>query len=364
MPKDYYAILGVKKDASEDEIKKSFRRLAHEHHPDKGGDQQKFKDINEAYQIVGNKEKRSVYDRHGSAAFENGGAGAQGFGGFGGFGGANGQAGFDINMDDMGDLGDILGGMFGFQGGGGGRSRRGADIQTDVTLEFLEAIHGTSKSVKLHSNGPCSTCSGTGAKPGTKMEECKTCNGKGQVQKMSRTVFGTIQTMVACSDCRGKGKKPSEPCKDCDGTGIERKTREHKFDIPAGINDGEGIRIAGEGEYPGDGGRSGDLIVRIRVKAHPHLERDGNEILSRVEVPYSTLQLGGETEVETVDGMGSLKIPEGTQAGTVFKLRGKGVPYLHSSSRGDQLVTVMPQVAKKLSKEQKQALENLRNAGL
>ncbi len=362
MAKDFYAILGVKKDASEDDIKKSFRRLAHEHHPDKGGDQQKFKDINEAYQVLGDAKKRATYDQYGSAAFEQGGMGGgpQGFGGFGGFN----QSGFDINFEDMGDLGDILGGMFGFQGGGGGRKKRGADIQTDLTIDFLEAVHGVTKTVKLHKNNPCSTCSGSGAKPGSNMDECKTCKGKGQVEKINRTVFGSIQTAVTCPDCQGKGKTPSEPCKDCDGTGVERKTREFQVAIPAGISDSEGVRIGGEGEFPGAGGHAGDLIVRIRVRSHPHLEREGNDILSRVEVPYSTLALGGETEVETVDGEGSLKVPEGTQAGTVFKLRGKGVPYLHGAGRGDHLVTVMPQVNRKLTKEQRAKLDDLRQAGL
>lgn len=364
MSKDYYAILGVKKEANEDEIKKSFRRLAHEHHPDKGGDQSKFKDINEAYQILGNKEKRALYDRHGSAAFEQGGFGGGG-GGFGGFGGGGfNQSGFDINFDEMGDLSDILGGMFGFQGGGQNRKRKGSDIQTEVTIDFLESVHGVHKTIKLHKNGPCAICNGSGAKAGSSLEECKTCKGKGQVQKMNRTVFGSIQTVVTCTDCQGKGKKSTESCKECSGSGVERKTKEYQVDIPAGISDSEGVRISGEGEYPGAGGQAGDLIVRVRVKTHAIFERDRNEILSRVEVPYSTLALGGETEVATVDGNGSLKIPEATPAGTVFKLRGKGVPYLHGSGRGDHLVTVMPQIIKKLSREQKIALDDLRKIGL
>ena len=217
--KDYYATLGVKKDASDDEIKKAFRRLAHEHHPDKGGNQQKFKDANEAYQVLGNAEKRRTYDQFGSAAFEQGGFnGAQGPGqGFGGF---------NINMDDLGDFGDVIGSMFGM--GGGRRSQkasRGADIETDITIEFLEAVKGVVRKLKVYKHEACAVCNGSGAEPGSKIETCKTCEGRGQVRQSLRTVFGMIQQATTCQDCRGVGSRASKLCKHCNGSGIEKKRR-------------------------------------------------------------------------------------------------------------------------------------------
>lgn len=357
MSKDYYNILGVSKGASEDEIKKAFRRLAHEHHPDKGGDQQKFKDANEAYQVLCDKNKRSKYDQFGSAAFENGGYGGgqgQGFGGF---------EGFNVNVDDLGDFGDILGSMFGMGGRGRG-PKRGKDIETEVALDFLETVTGAKKKIKLYKHDPCSICSGTGAEPGAKMETCKTCQGKGQVMQAVRTMFGTMQSAVTCSECFGKGTKPSQICKHCSGTGIERKTKEMEFDVPAGISDGETLKVAGEGEHPGAGGRPGDLYIHIRVKSHPIFERESSDVRSTVHISYSMLSLGGETEIDTVDGKGSLKIPEATEPGSVFKIRGKGFPFLRSNGRGDHLVTVQPIVQKKLSKEQRRALEQLKEQGL
>jgi molecular chaperone DnaJ len=356
MAKDYYAILGVQKNATEDEIKKAFRRLAHEHHPDKGGDQQKFKDLNEAYQVIGNKEKRTKYDQFGSAAFENGGMG-------GGNPGA-GFEGFNINMDDLGDFGDILGNMFGMGGGRGRGPARGRDIETDLLIEFLDAVNGVKKSIKLFKHDACDICKGSGAEPGANMETCKTCGGRGQVVQNVRTMFGTMQSAVVCSDCSGKGSKPSKICKHCSGSGVERKQKEMSIDVPPGIADGETLKVAGEGEHPGAGGKPGDLYIHIRVKSHPVFEREQSDIRSTANVAFSTLALGGEVEIETVDGKGSLKIPDGTEPGTVFKIRGKGFPFLRSSGRGDHLVTVQPIVPHKPNKEQKKALEELRKNGL
>lgn len=363
MSKDYYKILGVEKTATDDELKKAFRRLAHEHHPDKGGDQQKFKDINEAYQVLGDKEKRAKYDRFGSAAFEQGGfGGGQGFGG--GFGGFQDFQG-GVNFEDLGDLGDILGGMFGFDGGRGGqRVKRGRDIETELVIDFLEAAHGAKKQIKLYKNSVCAVCQGTGAEPGSKMETCKTCNGKGQVQKMARTIFGAIQSAVTCPECQGQGQRRTIDCKHCSGAGIEKTTKEYSVDVPAGIDDGEALKLNGEGEHPGVGGRPGDLFVRIRVKAHSTFSREGQNVLSTAEIPYSTLQLGGEVMIDTVDGPGSLKIPEATTSGTVFKLHAKGFPYLRGHGRGDHLVTIQAKVEKKITHEQKNALEELKKTGL
>ncbi len=359
--KDYYAILGVQKTASDEDVKKAFRRLAHQHHPDKGGDQQKFKDINEAFQILGDKQKRQTYDQFGSAAFEQGGPGAGGGGfgqGFGGFQGGN------INFEDLGDLGDIFGEMFGFQNGRRTKTRRGADIQTEVALDFLESVTGTKKTIQLYKHTACDVCKGTGAEPGSEMETCKTCNGKGQVDRVTRTMFGAIRSATTCPECQGKGEKPKVTCKQCQGTGVERKTVSFEVEIPAGISDGEAIRISGMGEYPGGGGKAGDLFIRVHVKHHSLFAREGNDVVSTIRIPYSTLVLGGEVDVETVDGKGSLKITEGTEPGTVFKIRGKGMPSIHGKTRGDQLITVQPDVVKKPNKEQRKALEGLKEAGL
>lgn len=357
MGKDFYSILGVSKGASADDVKKAFRRLAHEHHPDKGGDAQKFKDVNEAYQILGDDKKRATYDQFGSAAFEQGGMG--GPGGFGGFQ----QGGFTVNMEDMGDLGDVLGGMFGFGGGRSGQ-KRGQDIEVDVTLDFLESVTGTTKRVTLYKHDVCATCSGSGAEPGSSFASCKTCQGKGRIERMQRTIFGTIQTAATCAECQGKGQVPERRCKACAGRGIERRNKELDVKIPAGISDGEALKISGEGEHPPHGGRPGDLFVRITVKRHTTFTREGNDILSSIDIPYTTLVLGGSVDIDTVEGKGSLKIPSGTKPGTVFKLRGKGIPFLRSYGRGDHLVTVQPIVKGSLSREQRSLIERLRDAGL
>lgn len=361
--KDYYSILGVSKSAPPEEIKKSFRRLAHEHHPDKGGDAQKFKDVNEAYQILGDAQKRQQYDQFGSAAFENGGMGGGpgGFGGFGGFGGQ--QGGFSVNMEDMGDLGEMFGGMFGF-GGRGSKQKRGQNIEVDVTLDFLESVKGADKNVKLYKHDSCSSCDGSGAEKGSVQVTCKTCNGKGQVQHMQRTIFGNVQMQVPCAECHGTGKIPEKPCHTCKGVGIERREKELTIHVPAGISEGEAMRIDGEGEYPGKGGKAGDLYVRIHVKQHSLFVREGNDVHTKMDIPFTTLVLGGAITIETVDGEGELRIPEGTSSGSVFRVRGKGVPFLRSSGRGDQFVTVQAEVKQKLSREQKKMLEELRSAGL
>jgi molecular chaperone DnaJ len=370
MAKDYYSILGVQKGASEDEIKKAFRRLAHEHHPDKGGDQQKFKDVNEAYQVLGDKQKRATYDQFGSAAFEQG--GGAGPGGFGGFGGG-GFGGFDFNdmggAEGFGDLGDVLGQMFGFGFGGGGRGggarqARGKDVEVEVELSFREAVFGVEKPIKLYKHATCSRCQGEGAEPGSKVVDCKTCQGTGQVRQAQRTPFGTVQMSSVCSDCHGRGKKPEKACNLCRGIGVERREEKVAIAIPAGIAGGETLKVPGQGEAAPYGGKAGDLYVRIRTKSDPHFERDGNTIISEVFAPFTTMTLGGTIEVDTLDGKTTLKINEGTPPGSVFTLRGKGVPYVRSGGRGDQLVRVQPEVPKKLTREQKRILEELKKEGI
>lgn len=365
MSKDYYQILGVSKDASDEEIKKAFRRLAHEHHPDKGGDQQKFKDVNAAYQVLGDKQKRAAYDRFGSAAFEQGGSpgGPSGFGGFEGFGG------FDFGQgQDFGDLGDILGQMFGFghpgRGRGHSQGEQGKAIEVEVALEFREAIFGVERSIRLYRHATCSRCHGNGAEPGTNIATCATCQGSGQVRHAQHTPFGTIQMSAPCNTCHGQGKKPEKPCTLCRGVGVERREEEIHIEIPPGISDGETLRVSGQGEAAPHGGRSGDLYVHIRVKKDPVFRREGNDLHSELPVSYSLLALGGKMMVKTVHGEASLSIPEGTPSGTVFRLRGEGAPSSRGRGRGDHHVRVVADIPKKLSKEQKHLIEQLKETGL
>jgi len=372
MAKDYYSILGVSKSANDDEIKKSFRRLAHEHHPDKGGDASKFKDINEAYQILGDKQKRQTYDQFGSAAFENGGGGQGGFGGGGfpggGFSAGGGPAsGWDFNFQgqDFGDLNDVLGEMFGFGGGRGSRrEKRGKNIEMDVELSFRDAVFGVDKSLKLYRQLTCSHCKGEGAEPGTKVNECKTCGGKGQVQQTQRTMFGNIQTVAQCNDCHGRGKKPETNCKTCGGLGVERREQTLSIRIPAGVDDGAMLQVAGEGEAPAGGGRPGDLFVRIHVEQHPTFERQGNDIVSEMAIPFTILAIGGTIHVPTIEGDESVRVAEGTQDGSLITIRGKGIPYGRSGTRGNHIVRLIADIPRKLSKEQKALLEQLHNTGL
>lgn len=363
MPKDYYQILGVDKNASEEDIKKAFRRKAHEFHPDKqNGNEQKFKDVNEAYSILGDKDRRAKYDQFGSAAFENGGFNpGAGFGGFGGF--DFNQAGFNMNVEDFGDLGDILGGMFGF-GGRGQRQKRGRDLELEINLEFLESVFGAEKEVSIYTNAECEHCKGTGAEPGAKISKCETCGGSGKVQQQQRTMLGTFNTIVTCPTCHGKGEKAEKSCQICQGAGIQKKERRLKINIPAGMQSGEALKMSGQGDFPGVGGKAGDLYVRVKVKSHPVFTRDDHNILSTIYVPFTILALGGKVDVQTVDGSVVLKIPSGTVAKTVFKLRGKGVPYMSGYGRGDHMVTVMPDVPQKLTREQKKILEQLQDEGM
>ncbi|MDD4902628.1 MAG: molecular chaperone DnaJ [Patescibacteria group bacterium] len=364
MSKDYYKVLGVEKTATADEIKRAFLKLAHQYHPDKNaGKDDKFKEINEAYQVLGNAEKRKQFDQFG-ANFNNAGGfgGGQGFGGFGGF--QNG--GMNINMDDLGDLGEMFGGLgdiFGF-GGGSSRSRRrgpqrGQDIEAAMTIDFNEAIFGTEKEVTLKKKIICPKCGGTGAEPGAKIEECTTCKGHGRVRRLQQTILGSIQTETTCPNCQGEGKTVSKKCEACHGSGTVYDTAKFKVKIPAGVDDGGRIRLAGFGEAGEKGMAAGDLYLDIRVRPSEKFERDGYDILSKKEINFAQAALGDKVEIETVHGKVELKIPEGTQSGTVFKLRAKGVPHLDGRNKGDHLVTVIIKTPKNLNKKQKEALKEL-----
>ncbi|MEK7619871.1 MAG: molecular chaperone DnaJ [Patescibacteria group bacterium] len=358
MTKDYYKTLGVDKGASQDDIKKAFRKLAHQHHPDKaGGDEAKFKEANEAYQILSDEKKRAQYDQFGSAAFD-GSAGFGGGQGFGGFSGFQGAAGFE-------DLGDIFGDLF---GGGRGRSRerRGSDIQVDMELTFKESIFGVEKEVELIKAATCDRCAGTGGEHGAGMETCKDCNGNGVRVGVQRTMFGNIQTKHTCETCQGTGEMPKKICTTCHGQGVERKKQAFTVSIPPGVENGATLRVRGQGEAI-KAGHTGDFFVRLHVPTDRHFERQGTTLISEATIGFTQAALGDTIEVETVDGSVDLKIPAGTQSGAQFRLRGKGVPHARgpafagamAGKRGDQIVVVNVETPTKLTREQKKLLEQL-----
>jgi molecular chaperone DnaJ len=352
--RDYYEVLGVGKDASADEIKKAFRKAAVKHHPDKeGGDESKFKEINEAYEVLKDQQKRQRYDQFGHAGV--GGASGGGAGGnpFEGFGGQNIH--FDFGGGD-GGLGDIFSQFF---GGGGQQSqgpRRGRDVETSITLTFEQAVFGVEEKITLDMDDECEHCKGTTVEPGHDMKTCPTCGGTGQQTRVMNSIFGQIQQATTCETCKGTGQVPEKVCTVCHGKGTQRRKQDMTIKIPAGIDDGATIRLRERGEAIGGGGR-GDLYVHIRVKAHKHFTREGDIILSEEHVSMIDAALGTEIDVETVDGPIRMKIPAGTQSGTDFKLSNHGVPHLRSESRGAQIVTILVDTPTKLSKQQKELLQ-------
>jgi molecular chaperone DnaJ len=364
--KDYYKILGVNKNASEDEIKKAFRTLAHKHHPDKtGGDSAKFKEINEANQVLSDKAKRAQYDQYGSEFVNQAGAGG-GYGGGNPFaGGAGAGGGFEFNfgnMEDMGDLFGNVGEMFGF--GGGGRSRggarvaRGEDIAVDVELSLHDAVFGVEETFHMNKLAQCTTCSGSGAAPGSSTETCKQCGGHGQVTRIQNTILGAMQTAVQCPDCHGAGKKPEKACSECRGTGTKKRDDEITIKIPAGIHQGETIRVSGRGAAAAHGGTAGDLYVRVHVRREKDLDVEGDEIYSTAHISFPTATLGGEVETKTVEGMVTVKIPEGVQSGELIRLKHKG-GMRRGGARADHFVRVIVDTPKKVSRSAKKLLEEL-----
>lgn len=363
--KDLYEILGVSKTATQDDIKKAFRKLAHQHHPDKsGGSDDKFKEINAAYQILSDQSKRSQYDQYGPAAFQQGGAGAGG----GSWEDIMRQAGFGgggVNVD-LGDLGEMFGDMFGFGGRSGGRATRsrGRDLEVELMVEIKDTVFGAKKDVKLHKVVTCTQCSGNGAEPGTKISQCKACGGRGQVGQMKQTFFGNVQSVVVCPTCRGSGNAIEKPCRHCHGTGATKGESTLSVAIPQGINEGETLRIRGEGEAGAHGAGAGDLFIHIRVKPDSRYTRHGNDLLVTVPIALSMATLGGTVTVETLDGPVEMKIPAGTQSGTVFRLAHLGVPHLQRSGRGHLLATVEVAIPKHLSKKQRELIEKLKDEGI
>ncbi len=367
MPKrDYYEVLGVSKSASADEIKKAFRRAAVQHHPDRGGDEAKFKELNEAYEVLKDSSKRQRYDQFGHAGVGSSAASdGNPFGnGFGGFGGAGAQ-GFDFG--DLG-LGDIFGSFFGGEqpGGQGPRQKRGRDMETDVEIDFKEAVFGTDVTLNLTLEDTCEHCKGTTVEPGHELKTCDQCKGAGQITNVMRTVFGNIQQAAPCPKCGGRGKIPEKVCSVCKGQGTQRKRQEIKLKVPAGIDDGSTIRLREHGEAVVDGPK-GDLYVNVRVKPHKKFTREGDLILSNEHVSMVDAALGTEIEVETVDGKVRMKVPAGTQSGSDFKLSNHGVPHMKGGSRGAHIVTIHVDTPSKLSAEQKELLakfKNLKKRGL
>lgn len=350
--RDYYDVLGVKKDASADEIKKAFRRAAVEHHPDRGGDETKFKEINEAYEVLKDTDKRKRYDQFGHA-----GVGGASGNPFEGFGGASGQ---NVNFDfgDLG-LGDIFNSFFGGGQPAGQRQARGRDVEAGVEVSFSEAVFGTEVDLHLNLEDTCEHCKGTTVEPGYELKTCDQCQGSGQVISVSRTIFGNIQQASICPKCHGSGKIPEKVCSVCHGKGTQAKKQAVQLKIPAGIDDGATIRLREHGEAIANGPK-GDLYVNVRVKPHKQFTREGDLILSDEHVDMVEAALGTEIDVATVDGPVRMKVPAGTQSGSDFKLSNHGVPHLRGNSRGAHIVTILVDTPTKLSRHQRQLLEDLR----
>jgi len=343
---DYYDVLGVARTASQDDIKKAYRRLAMEYHPDRNkepGAEARFKQVNEAYEVLSDPEKRAMYDRFGHAAGD--GPFARGFEGFSGFGG----------------LGDIFDAFF---GGAGARTQRGpqrgADVRRSITISFEEAVFGVDKEFEVQTAELCSRCNGLRAEPGTQPEKCPSCNGTGEIRRVQQSIFGQFVNVASCNRCGGEGRVVSSPCAQCRGTGRERRKRRLSVKIPAGIDNGQQIRMSGEGEIGAHGGPRGNLYLQVNVKPHPIFRRDEDDLLLDLEINFAQAALGDEIEIPTIDGEPhELKIPAGTQSGEVFVVRGKGVPHLRGSGRGDMLVRANVITPKSLTKEQKELLRQL-----
>ncbi|HEX8035772.1 MAG TPA: molecular chaperone DnaJ [Ktedonobacterales bacterium] len=348
--RDYYEILGVARTANEDEIKKSFRRLARQYHPDvnrEKGAEDRFKEINEAYEVLGDAQKRQAYDRFGHAGVNGAaaGAGANPFEGF-GFGGFS----------------DIFEQIFANAAAGGagtarrGGVQRGADLRYELTITFEEAVRGCQKEIEIPRWETCPTCHGNGAQPGTNTARCTACQGTGEIRRVQQSIFGQFVNVMVCDRCRGEGRVITTPCDRCQGQGRIRNVRRVTVNIPAGVDDGINVRVTGEGEVPPRGGTPGNLFVALTVKPHEYFKRQGTDILYDLPISYADAALGSEVEVPTLDGKEAIKIPAGTQSGRTFRLKGKGVPVVHSSARGDEMITVKVVTPQSLTARQKELL--------
>lgn len=373
MARDYYEILGIAKGASDDEIKRAYRRLAQKHHPDKpGGDENKFKEINEAYQVLSDKQKRGQYDQFGQT-FEQ--AQSQGQGGFGGFEGfrdfsgfadafRNGGGGASFEFGG-GGFEDIFGDIFGGGRSGRGRTRkRGEDIAIDIELTLEEAYSGIERDLNLHKRTVCSACKGSGAEPGSKTIDCSACKGKGEVRQTRRTILGSFTQVSTCPECGGEGKTIEKKCRACGGDGRVRESAPVKVRIPAGVEDGMALTLEGAGEAGPKGGTSGDLYVNIHIKPHKYFTRHNSDLIYELEIAFSQSAMGAKIEVPTITGKANLTVPAGIESGKVIRMRGEGMPNLQGRGRGDQLVRVKIKTPKSLSRRQKELLEELGKEGL
>ncbi len=348
--RDYYEILGVPKSASPDDLKSAFRRLARQYHPDvnKSSDaEERFKEINEAYAVLSDEEKRAAYDRFGHA-------------------GVRGAGGVPDFTTDFGNFADIFEEFFGGLGGFGRTTqrtrnapRRGADLQYKVDLSFHEAVFGVEKEVEIARDEVCATCHGSGAEPGTTPTRCPTCGGSGEVRQVRQSLLGSMVQVTTCPNCNGRGEIVSTPCSTCNGRGIERKLRRKVITIPGGVDSGTQIRLAGEGQPGLNGGPNGNLYLVIDVKPHQYFHRRDNDILLDLNVNIAQATLGAEVDVPTVDGSDKLRIPSGTQPGKVLRMRNKGVPFVRGGGRGDQLVIVNVEIPKHINPEQRRLFEEL-----
>jgi len=368
MQKDYYKTLGVNKGASKDEIKKAFYKLAHKYHPDKKeGNEAKFKEVNEAYQILSDDSKRSKYDQYGSG-FSAGGGPASGWEGFSqgnGFGGFDFSGGFQNSSADFdfGNLNDIFSDFFtGGMGGGRREARRGRDISTEIQISFSESIFGTSRKILITKTSNCSVCDGSGAKFGTKMETCKYCNGQGKIREAKRTILGTISSTKICEECLGSGEVPKEKCEICKGKGVLRREEEISINIPAGMRDGEMIRMTGGGEAITKG-TPGDLYIKVNIATHSVFKRDGNDLVMNLDLKLSDALLGTEYSIQTLDGEIKVKIPEGVSINEILRVKGKGVP-VSKSKRGDLLIKLKIKLPNKLSHKSREIIEQLKKEGI
>lgn len=349
--RDYYEVLGIAKGASEDEIKRAYKKMARKYHPDLNPDnkeaEEKFKEVNEAYEILSDPDKKARYDQYGHAGVDpNFGAGGGGFDG----------------SFDFGDLGDIFGSFFGGGFGGGRRTnpnapQRGESIRQSLAISFEEAAFGCEKEVTVDRMEQCETCHGNGCAPGTTPEICPDCHGTGQVQVRRQTPMGVFATSAPCAKCGGKGRIIHQPCKDCRGTGSVRRRKTIQATIPAGIDNGQTISIRGQGHAGVNGGPAGDLLITITVRPHELFRREGTSVLCEAPITFAQAVLGAELEIPTIDGKVKYELPEGTQSGTTFRLKGKGIPAINGRGRGDQYVTVYIETPRNLNKEQKEALK-------
>lgn len=360
--KDYYDILGVQKGASKDEVKKAFRKLASQYHPDKKtGDEAKYKEITEAYAVLGDEKKRAEYDTYGQSFNSASGPGA-GFGGF-NWGDFQQQGGFGGGQSFEFDINDIFE-NFGFGGfGGNSRNKRGRDISIDINLTFKESIFGITRKVLITKNSTCATCKGSGGQPEAGETTCTTCSGKGKIHEARNSIMGSFTTVRECSTCHGRGKIPKERCQKCAGAGVVREEEEITIEVPAGIQNGEVIRMTGRGEAIPHG-QPGDLYIKIHVESHPTIRREGTTLYTNLSVKLTDALLGSQYHVETIDGKVEITIPAGISHGELLRIKNKGVPSGRSGNRGDFMVKVIVETPKKLSRNAKKLIEDLRAEGI